>query len=208
MDPTMDDLALVLWVYIKYSIICLMRIPDMWSLPRRGLVRYGPAIDPRRAPATTSAPVTPSRDITRLHRDHGGAAHARNRLPVGPGAEFRDHRALHDRGSLRGRGRDRARRSRRPDGRTRRSAAAGRLSTPAWPGARRLRFRRRGRGDHRQADPPPSACLRRRRRQDRATPSRACGSASRPRRRPSAARRAQAAPQTAHSPAFRSPCPR
>ena len=33
-------------------------------------------------------------------RDHGGAAHARLGLPVGSRAEFRDHRALHHRGSL------------------------------------------------------------------------------------------------------------
>ena len=46
-------------------------------------------------------------------------------------------------------------------------------------GARRLRFRRRGRGDHREADPPPSACLWRRAKATTARRSRACGSASR-----------------------------
>ena len=63
-------------------------------------------------------------------RDHGGAAHAGHRLSVGPGAGFFDHRALHDRGSLRGRRRDRARRSRRPARRTRRPPAAGRVPRP------------------------------------------------------------------------------
>ena len=46
---------------------------------------------------------------------------------MGPGAEFRDHRALHDRGGLRGLRRDRPRRHGRPPGRTRRPAAAGRV---------------------------------------------------------------------------------
>ena len=41
-------------------------------------------------------------------RDHGAAARSGRRLPLGPRAELRDHRALHDRGSLRGRRRDRA----------------------------------------------------------------------------------------------------
>ena len=46
-------------------------------------------------------------------------------------------------------------------------------------------------GDHREADPPPSACVRRRARADAGARSRACGSGSRPRKR---RERAAAAP--------------
>ena len=49
----------------------------------------------------------------------------------------------------------------RSQGGTGRPPAPGRLSRPHGAGARRLRFRRRGRGDHRKAHPPASACVRR-----------------------------------------------
>ena len=80
--------------------------------------------------------MQPSRDIDRLHRDHGGAQDAGDRLPVGPRADLRYHRSLHDRGSLRGRRRDRARRRRRSARRARRPAAAGRLPCPHGGGGR------------------------------------------------------------------------
>ena len=65
------------------------------------------------APLLTIGPaMTPSRDISRLSGDHGGAAHAGLGLSVGPRAELRDHCAVHARGSLRGGRRDRAPRSR------------------------------------------------------------------------------------------------
>ncbi len=49
-------------------------------------------------------------------------------------------------------------------------------STPAWrKEARRLRFRRRGRDHHRQADPPPPACLCRRTGPHRASRQRPVG---------------------------------
>ena len=64
MDPTMDHLGLVLWVYIKYSIICLMRIPDMRSQPREGFGTVRRSIRAKRQPDVR--PVKPSRDITRL----------------------------------------------------------------------------------------------------------------------------------------------
>ena len=84
------------------------------------------------------------------------------RLPLGPGADLQDHRALHHRGGLRGRRRHRAGRPGRAQGRAGRSAAAGRLSRAHGRGARRVRLRRRGRGHHRQDDPPPSARVRQR----------------------------------------------
>ena len=77
-------------------------------------------------------------------RDHGGAAHARDRLPLGSRAELRDHRALHDRRGLRGRRRHRPRRPRRSARGTGRPPAAGRVPRPHGAGARRVRLRRRG----------------------------------------------------------------
>ena len=75
---------------------------------------------------------------------------------------FRDHRAVHHRGSLRGRRRHRARRHAGAEGRARRPAAAGRLPRPDGERGRRLRLRRRGRRHRRQDGRPPSARLRRR----------------------------------------------
>src|SRR6188474_571029 len=46
MGPTMDHLALALWAYLKYSIICLMRIPDIRSQPRRGFGTVRPSSAP------------------------------------------------------------------------------------------------------------------------------------------------------------------
>ena len=111
-------------------------------------------------------PMTPSRDISRLHRDHGGAAHARHRLPVGPRAEFCDDRALHHRGGLC----EVADAIARGDFDDLREELGDLLlqvvsSRPHGGRAKRLCLRRRGRGDHTKDDPPPSACVRRQGRQ-------------------------------------------
>ena len=74
-------------------------------------------------------------------------------------------------------------------------------------GARRVRLRRRGRGDHREADPPPSACVRRAREGCRRRRSKGSGSASRPRKRPSGRPRRPDRRRPARSPACRSAMP-
>ena len=50
MDPAVDHLGLALWAYIKYSIICLMRIPDMRSQPREGFGTVRKSIRAKRQP--------------------------------------------------------------------------------------------------------------------------------------------------------------
>ena len=59
MDPTMDHLGLVLWVYIKYSIICLMRIPDMRSQPREGFGTVRRSIRAKRQPDVRPCEAVP-----------------------------------------------------------------------------------------------------------------------------------------------------
>src|SRR5437762_1309832 len=59
---------------------------------------------------------------------------------------------------------DRPRRSRRSQRRAGRSVAASRVSRAHGRGTGCVCVRRRGAGDHRKADPPPSACVRRQRR--------------------------------------------
>ena len=51
-------------------------------------------------PALPGSGMTPAPRYSPAHRDHGGAAHARQRLPVGPRPGLREHRPLHDRGGL------------------------------------------------------------------------------------------------------------
>ena len=145
------------------------RSPAAAARPAYRLAGKPPARPARATGGDRHRPLNGSRDETfprhrRTDRHHGGAAHARQRLPVGSRAELRDHRALHHRGSIRSRRRDRPRRPRRPEGRARRPAAAGRVPRPHGRGARHLRIRRCRAGDHRKADPPPSACVRRQRR--------------------------------------------
>ena len=103
-----------------------------------------------------------SRDIARLIEIMAALRTPGTGCPWDLRAGFRDHRSLHAGGSLRGRRRHRARRSRRPARGAWRSAAAGRLSRPHGAGARRLRFRRRGAGDHRKAVAAAPARVRRR----------------------------------------------
>ena len=99
--------------------------------------------------------------LAELLAHHGAAARPRAGLPVGPRANVRDDCALHDRGSVRGRRRDRAQRPRRPQGRARRSPVPSRVSRAHGGGGRRVRVRRRGARDLRQDAAPPSACVRR-----------------------------------------------
>ena len=127
--------------------------------------------------------MQPSRDIRRLLEIMAALRTPGTGCPWDLEQNFATHRALHDRGGLRGRRRHRARRSGRSARRARRPAAAGRLSCAHGGGGGRVRFRRRRRGDHRKDDPPPSrmcsatpATCRRRR-------SRLCGGRSRRRRR-------------------------
>ena len=185
------------WPHCGYSIICLMRIACPQSRLRTGFATV----------YRTSLRAQPREAFPRYRpadRDHGGAAHARLRLPLGPRAELRDHRALYARGSLRGRRRHRPRRPCRPQGRAGRPAAAGGLPRPHGAGARRLRFRRRGRHHHHQAHSPPSPRLCRRARPHRRGRQRPMG-ADQGRGERSARRRAGRQP--ARWPACRSLCP-
>ena len=160
---------------------CRSPLVTLLPLPYVAGTRLAPS--PLRA-ASTSLPAhdTIQRHLP-SHRDHGRAAQSRERLPVGPRADLRDDRALHHRGGLRGGRRDRARRSRRPEGRAWRSAAAGRLSRAHGRGAPGVRVRRRRRGDHLQDDPPPPARVRHGGRSVRPEPRRASGIAPKRRRK-------------------------
>jgi hypothetical protein len=89
------------------------------------------------------------------------AARPRDRLPLGRGADLRHHRALHHRGSLRGRRRHRAQRHERSARRTGRPAVPGRLPLAHGRGTGPVRLRRRRRRHRRQAGAPSPACLRR-----------------------------------------------
>ncbi len=158
----------------KFSIIYLMRIQHMgpeWQDPAIPLnpranpegrrVAHAPSLAPR---AMADATQKPSRDGLHARRSacgDGAAARQGHGLSVGRRAEFRDHRAVHDRGSLRGRRRDRARGSRGAEGRARRPPAAGGLSRADRVRDGALRLRRCGRCDHAEDDPPASACVRR-----------------------------------------------
>ena len=108
--------------------------------------------------------MIPSRDIGRLIEIMAALRDPRHRLPVGQGADLRDDRALHGRGSPRGRRRDRAERHGAIFARNSATSCCRSSITRAGRGDRRLCVRRRRRGDHDEDDPPPSACLRRRRR--------------------------------------------
>ena len=76
--------------------------------------------------------MQPSREISRLIEIMAALRDPETGCPWDIEQDFRDHRALHDRGGLRGGRRDCARRSRRSARRARRSAAAGRLPRAEW----------------------------------------------------------------------------
>ena len=93
-------------------------------------------------------------------RDHGGAAHARTGCPWDLEQNFATIAPTRSRRPTRSPMRSRAAIS--PTCAMSWAISCCRSSfTPAWRRSRRLRFRRRGRGHHRKADPPASACLRR-----------------------------------------------
>ena len=121
----------------------------------KGGLCYGRFSPPQRA----SAPVKPSRDISRLIEIMAALRTPGSGCPWDLEQTFRtiapytleEAYEVADaiaRGDLGG-----------PQGRTGRSPAPGRLSRPHGRGTRRLRFRRRGRDRHRQAGAPPSARL-------------------------------------------------
>ena len=132
------------------SIIYLMRI-DCWRM-HAGWASEPPCATVQSTSIPAGTPyMQPSRDISRLVEIMARLRDPRRRLPVGPGAGFLDHPPLHDRGSLRGRRRDRARGLRRPARGARRPAAAAGLSRADGVRGGPVRHRRRGLGDHRRS---------------------------------------------------------
>ena len=115
--------------------------------------------------------MTPSRDIARLIEIMAALRTPGTGCPWDLEQNFATIAPYTHRGSLRGRRRDRARRSRRPARGTGRPPAAGRVPRPHGAGAGRVRLRRRGAGDHREADAAAPACVRRRARPDARTRS-------------------------------------
>src|SRR5665647_167152 len=84
--------------YKKYSIICLMRIMHSKVEAPFGLC-YGRHL----APPFPNLACDPREALPRhraADRDHGGVAHARQRLSLGFAADLPDHRALYARGGL------------------------------------------------------------------------------------------------------------
>src|ERR1017187_1720345 len=92
-----------LTAYSKYSIICLMRIRHPRSPPGAGFA----TVSYSRRNELSAREAFPQ--YCPADRNHGRPAHTWQRLPLGPRADFPDHRALYARGSLRGGRRHRAR---------------------------------------------------------------------------------------------------